>query len=212
MTALVMQKLADVLAKEGFVIKKIEDEERSSTNNGEKYTGNIIIKVRPADEEEAEAEIVRLRKLKQQPKNKPETKPIKTPQDKPTQEKPLIEKYDDIMKEIGSVLTDTDSSGNFIFNLAEQNEAKSTTKAELAKIKKPEDKYKYICDFLFSLKNERQKKIDILNKKKLEQTSPSELQPATAVSETKDNIAEKASANNPDAGNNPGPSSELDIF
>ena len=68
MTALVMQKLADALLKEGFVIKKIEDEQRSSfdrSENGEIYTGQIIIVARPVDEEEAEANAARLRKEKE---------------------------------------------------------------------------------------------------------------------------------------------------
>jgi hypothetical protein len=68
MTALVMQKLATALLNEGFVVKKIEDEERSSfdkSENGEKYTGQIIIVARPQDDEEAEAEAVRLRKEKE---------------------------------------------------------------------------------------------------------------------------------------------------
>jgi len=73
MTALVMQRLTEALAKEGFVVKKIQDEEISSfsRNTCEKYTGEIIIKVRPADEEEEEAEIVRLRKEKERGSNKP---------------------------------------------------------------------------------------------------------------------------------------------
>jgi hypothetical protein len=68
MTAVVMQKLANVLANEGFVIKKIEDEAYGSFDkqeNGEKYTGQIIITVRPVDDEEAEAEKKRLRKEKE---------------------------------------------------------------------------------------------------------------------------------------------------
>jgi hypothetical protein len=68
MTALVMQKLATVLFNEGFVVKKIEDEQKSSFDrpeNGEKYTGQIIIIVRPVDDEEAEAEAARLRKEKE---------------------------------------------------------------------------------------------------------------------------------------------------
>jgi hypothetical protein len=68
MTAVVMQKLANVLANEGFVIKKIEDEEYGSFDrqeNGEKYTGAIILKVRPIEDEEAEAEKARLRKEKE---------------------------------------------------------------------------------------------------------------------------------------------------
>jgi hypothetical protein len=65
MTALVMQKLATALLNEGYVVKKIEDEQIPSYNkapNGEMYTGNIIIVARPVDEEEAEAEAARLRK------------------------------------------------------------------------------------------------------------------------------------------------------
>jgi hypothetical protein len=68
MTALVMQKLAATLFKEGFIVKKMEDEQRSSferSENGEKYTGQIIIVVRPVDDEEAEAEAARLRKGKE---------------------------------------------------------------------------------------------------------------------------------------------------
>jgi hypothetical protein len=68
MTALVMQKLAAALLNEGFVVKKIEDEQRFSfdrAENGEKYTGQIIIVARPEDEEEAEAEAARLRKEKE---------------------------------------------------------------------------------------------------------------------------------------------------
>jgi len=66
MTALVMQKLATALLNEGFVVKKIEDEQIHSFNrseNGEKYTGQIVIVARPVDEEEAEA--ARLRKEKE---------------------------------------------------------------------------------------------------------------------------------------------------
>jgi hypothetical protein len=68
MTALVMQKLATVLFEEGFIVKKMEDEQRSSFDrpeNGEEYTGRTIIVVRPADDEEAEAENARLRKEKE---------------------------------------------------------------------------------------------------------------------------------------------------
>jgi hypothetical protein len=68
MTALVMQKLATTLFNEGFVVKKIEDEQKSSfekSENGEKYTGQIIIVVRPVDDEEAEAEAARLRREKE---------------------------------------------------------------------------------------------------------------------------------------------------
>jgi hypothetical protein len=68
MTALVMQKLATALLNEGFVVKKIEDEQLSSFDkprNGEKYTGQIIIVARPVDDEEAETGAARLRKEKE---------------------------------------------------------------------------------------------------------------------------------------------------
>jgi hypothetical protein len=68
MTALVMRKLATALFNEGFIVKKIEDEQKSSfdrSENGEKYTGQIIIVVRPSDDEEAEAEAAQLRKEKE---------------------------------------------------------------------------------------------------------------------------------------------------
>jgi hypothetical protein len=68
MTALAMQKLATALFNEGFIVKKIEDEQKSSFDrieNGEKYTGQIIIVVRPVDDEKAEAEAARLRKKKE---------------------------------------------------------------------------------------------------------------------------------------------------
>jgi hypothetical protein len=68
MTALVMQKLAMALLNEGFVVKKIEDEQMLSFDkceNGEKYTGRIIITARPVDDEEAETEAARLRKEKE---------------------------------------------------------------------------------------------------------------------------------------------------
>jgi hypothetical protein len=68
MNALVMQKLATALFNGGYVVKKIEDEQKSSfdrTENGERYTGNIIIVARPVDDEEAEMETARLRKEKE---------------------------------------------------------------------------------------------------------------------------------------------------
>jgi hypothetical protein len=60
-----MEKLGTALLNAGFVVKKIEDEKESSfirNENGEKYTGQIIIVARPADEETAELEVSRLRK------------------------------------------------------------------------------------------------------------------------------------------------------
>ena len=67
MTALTMERLATVLLNEGFVIKKIEDEQLSSFDKlpGEQYTGRIIIVARPVNEEEAEAEAAKLRKEKE---------------------------------------------------------------------------------------------------------------------------------------------------
>ena len=68
MTVLVMQKLATVLLNEGYVVKKIEDEQISSfdrRDNGEHYTGQIIIVARPVDDEEAEAEAAQLRRKKE---------------------------------------------------------------------------------------------------------------------------------------------------
>jgi hypothetical protein len=67
MTALVMKKLALALLNEGFVVKKIEEEQKSFDRpvNGEKYTGQIIIVIRPVDDEEAEAKAARLRKEKE---------------------------------------------------------------------------------------------------------------------------------------------------
>jgi hypothetical protein len=53
-----MQKIADAIGDNGFVIKKIEEEtygyyDRPKT--GERYTGEIILKIRPITDEEAEA-------------------------------------------------------------------------------------------------------------------------------------------------------------
>jgi len=68
MTALAMQKLATALLNEGYVVKKIEEEQISSfdrRDNGEHYTGQIIIVVRSVDDEEAEAEAAQLRRKKE---------------------------------------------------------------------------------------------------------------------------------------------------
>jgi hypothetical protein len=61
-----MRKLAEALDGVGFVVKKIEEETFSSYDRpatGEKYTGEIIIKIRPAKDEEADLEKARARKL-----------------------------------------------------------------------------------------------------------------------------------------------------
>jgi hypothetical protein len=58
----VMRRLAEALGDVGFVIKRIEEEAYSHYNrpsSGEKYTGEIVIKVRPVKDEEADAEKVR---------------------------------------------------------------------------------------------------------------------------------------------------------
>jgi hypothetical protein len=61
----VLEKLAGALGTVGFVIKKIEEEaygQYERTLNGERYTGEIIIKIRPVEDEEADAERLRVRK------------------------------------------------------------------------------------------------------------------------------------------------------
>ena len=75
MTALVMQKLSDALLNEGFVVKKIEDE--TAGFHEDKYTGRIVITVRPAEEEEADAEAARLRKEKERGVAKSENEGVK---------------------------------------------------------------------------------------------------------------------------------------
>ena len=67
MTAFIMQSLTGAVNAAGFVVKKIEDEVYGSfdkPSSGEKYTGEIIIKVRPIADEEAELEGIRVRKEK----------------------------------------------------------------------------------------------------------------------------------------------------
>jgi hypothetical protein len=64
MTGTVMRKLADALEDVGYVIKSIEEETYSWTDRpatGEKYTGQICLKIRSAKEEDADAEKKRLR-------------------------------------------------------------------------------------------------------------------------------------------------------
>jgi hypothetical protein len=76
-----MQKLATALLNEGFVVKRIEDEQKSSfdrSDSGEKYTERIIIVARPKDDEEAEAEAARLRKEKEREFAKGVTAPGKS--------------------------------------------------------------------------------------------------------------------------------------
>ena len=76
MTAMVMQSLADALAGVGFVIKKIEEIAYGSYDkppNGEKYTGELSIRIRSIAEEEAEAELVRARKENERVLSNPST-------------------------------------------------------------------------------------------------------------------------------------------
>jgi hypothetical protein len=70
----VMRKLAEALGDAGFVIKKIEEEtygyyDRPGT--GERYTGEIILKIRPVTDEEADIEKIRVRKEEEKAKGKP---------------------------------------------------------------------------------------------------------------------------------------------
>jgi hypothetical protein len=61
----VMRKLAEALDDVGFVIKKIEEEPYDNFNrpsSGEKYTGEIIIKIRSVKDEEADNEKLQVRK------------------------------------------------------------------------------------------------------------------------------------------------------
>jgi len=75
MTAIVMRKLADALLNEGYVVKKMEDE--TAGFHEDKYTGRIIITVRPVEDEEADAEATRLRKEKEREAAKPENEEVK---------------------------------------------------------------------------------------------------------------------------------------
>ena len=55
MEGLVMHRLSDALRNTGFVIKKIEEESYGRfdlPSGGEKYTGEIIIRIRPVRDEE----------------------------------------------------------------------------------------------------------------------------------------------------------------
>jgi hypothetical protein len=65
MTGAVMKKLAEALDEVGYVIKDIKDEEYSGYGqpaSGERYTGLMVLRIRPAEEEEADAEKLRARK------------------------------------------------------------------------------------------------------------------------------------------------------
>ena len=70
----VMRKLADALGDVGFVIKRIEEEAYSQYDrplSGEKYTGEIIIKIRPTKDEDADVEKNRSRKEAERTRSKP---------------------------------------------------------------------------------------------------------------------------------------------
>jgi hypothetical protein len=70
----VMRKLAGALDDVGFVIKKIEEEPYDNYNrppSREKYTGEIIIKIRPVKDEEADIEKIRAWKEEEKARNKP---------------------------------------------------------------------------------------------------------------------------------------------
>jgi hypothetical protein len=81
----VMRKLSDALGDVGFTIKRIEEEAYGQFDrplNGEKYTGEIIIRIRPTKDEEADAE-----KRRAQEKAKRETSPM--PKTASTEEVPF---------------------------------------------------------------------------------------------------------------------------
>jgi hypothetical protein len=74
MEGAVMQKLADALGGAGFAVKKIEEETYSRFERpdaGEKYTGEIILKIRPIKDEEADAEKPAARQEEKTAKNRP---------------------------------------------------------------------------------------------------------------------------------------------
>jgi hypothetical protein len=69
----VMQKLAEALDDVGFVIKRIEEiayDQYDRPPSGEKYTGEIIIKIRPIKDEEADIEKIRVRKEEEKARSK----------------------------------------------------------------------------------------------------------------------------------------------
>jgi hypothetical protein len=73
-----MRKLGDALSDVGFVIKKIEEETYSQydrPSSGEKYAGEIILKIRPVKDEEADFEKARALKEKEKAKEKAESAP-----------------------------------------------------------------------------------------------------------------------------------------
>jgi hypothetical protein len=77
----VMRKLAEALGDAGFVIKKIEEEAYGQYDrppSGEKYTGEIIIKIRPVKDEEADAE--RLRAWKEEKAGNRPLTPVMAPE------------------------------------------------------------------------------------------------------------------------------------
>jgi hypothetical protein len=62
MEGLAIQKLANALDGVGFTIKRIEEESYSRYErppSGEKYTGEIIIRIRPLKDEKADAARIR---------------------------------------------------------------------------------------------------------------------------------------------------------
>jgi hypothetical protein len=79
----VMRKLADALEDVGFVIERLEEEpygQYDRPSSGEKYTGEIIIKIRPIKDEEADADKIRVQKEEEKAKNKPLT-PVTAPEE-----------------------------------------------------------------------------------------------------------------------------------
>jgi hypothetical protein len=77
-----MRKLADALSDVGFVIKRIEEEsygQYDKPSSGEKYTGEITIKIRTVKDEEADVEKIRARKEAEKAKNNPAPSTLEEP-------------------------------------------------------------------------------------------------------------------------------------
>jgi hypothetical protein len=69
-----IQKLADAVRDAGFVLKKWEEETYGHfdrPDSGERYTGELIIKLRPVEQEEYEQELVLARIKREREKNRP---------------------------------------------------------------------------------------------------------------------------------------------
>jgi hypothetical protein len=69
-----IQKLTEAVREAGFVLKKWEEETYGHFDrpySGERYTGELIIKIRPVELEEYEQELALARIRKEREKNSP---------------------------------------------------------------------------------------------------------------------------------------------